>query len=173
MGTVQSMQCIQRALVGSACSRVLPSSSIAAMLFYRNKTRIKPQSTSLSLNSLEINRTPDGLENEFVTIITITTLLITASLSLTSSIDDEELELYCENGCFASASIWFLLYLSTWSSGYGFLISFTLLIAFKSKNILPSDLETGNLFFEQYRHCLLYTSPSPRDATLSRMPSSA
>ena len=23
------------------------------------------------------------------------------------------------------------------------------------------------------RHCLLYTSPSPRDATLSRMPSSA
>ena len=24
-----------------------------------------------------------------------------------------------------------------------------------------------------YRHCLLYTSPSPRDATLSRMPSSA
>ena len=25
----------------------------------------------------------------------------------------------------------------------------------------------------RYRHCLLYTSPSPRDATLSRMPSSA
>ena len=24
-----------------------------------------------------------------------------------------------------------------------------------------------------YRYCLLYTSPSPRDATLSRMPSSA
>ena len=24
-----------------------------------------------------------------------------------------------------------------------------------------------------HRHCLLYTSPSPRDATLSRMPSSA
>ena len=24
-----------------------------------------------------------------------------------------------------------------------------------------------------YRNCLLYTSPSPRDATLSRMPSSA
>ena len=24
-----------------------------------------------------------------------------------------------------------------------------------------------------FRHCLLYTSPSPRDATLSRMPSSA
>ena len=26
---------------------------------------------------------------------------------------------------------------------------------------------------EEVRHCLLYTSPSPRDATLSRMPSSA
>ena len=26
---------------------------------------------------------------------------------------------------------------------------------------------------EQGKHCLLYTSPSPRDATLSRMPSSA
>ena len=26
---------------------------------------------------------------------------------------------------------------------------------------------------EPYQHCLLYTSPSPRDATLSRMPSSA
>ena len=28
-------------------------------------------------------------------------------------------------------------------------------------------------FFTQYGACLLYTSPSPRDATLSRMPSSA
>ena len=27
--------------------------------------------------------------------------------------------------------------------------------------------------WDQYRNCLLYTSPSPRDATLSRMPSSA
>ena len=26
---------------------------------------------------------------------------------------------------------------------------------------------------KQFRNCLLYTSPSPRDATLSRMPSSA
>ena len=26
---------------------------------------------------------------------------------------------------------------------------------------------------QRYRACLLYTSPSPRDATLSRMPSSA
>ena len=28
-------------------------------------------------------------------------------------------------------------------------------------------------FFDVYEFCLLYTSPSPRDATLSRMPSSA
>ena len=30
-----------------------------------------------------------------------------------------------------------------------------------------------NLGLAQLYHCLLYTSPSPRDATLSRMPSSA
>ena len=28
-------------------------------------------------------------------------------------------------------------------------------------------------FYELFGDCLLYTSPSPRDATLSRMPSSA
>ena len=28
-------------------------------------------------------------------------------------------------------------------------------------------------YLDQFLHCLLYTSPSPRDATLSRMPSSA
>ena len=35
--------------------------------------------------------------------------------------------------------------------------------------------ETPNNLFEdqQKQTCLLYTSPSPRDATLSRMPSSA
>ena len=31
----------------------------------------------------------------------------------------------------------------------------------------------GLLSMSMYYHCLLYTSPSPRDATLSRMPSSA
>ena len=34
------------------------------------------------------------------------------------------------------------------------------------------SLTTGEIVW-QYSHCLLYTSPSPRDATLSRMPSSA
>ena len=35
--------------------------------------------------------------------------------------------------------------------------------------VVPRHEERGALF----RNCLLYTSPSPRDATLSRMPSSA
>ena len=34
-------------------------------------------------------------------------------------------------------------------------------------------ISTVILIFIQVRSCLLYTSPSPRDATLSRMPSSA
>ena len=31
----------------------------------------------------------------------------------------------------------------------------------------------GETMFDKMQHCLLYTSPSPRDATLSRMPSTA
>ena len=40
---------------------------------------------------------------------------------------------------------------------------------------LAGDAEAGLLMreFEEIKGCLLYTSPSPRDATLSRMPSSA
>ena len=34
-----------------------------------------------------------------------------------------------------------------------------------------TDLDLGH--YERFTGCLLYTSPSPRDATLSRMPSSA
>ena len=44
----------------------------------------------------------------------------------------------------------------------------------KERFELEFNLEKGtsfNTFF--IRSCLLYTSPSPRDATLSRMPSSA
>ena len=44
----------------------------------------------------------------------------------------------------------------------------------KDKSIAKSDLApTAKLSFERTYTCLLYTSPSPRDATLSRMPSSA
>ena len=39
----------------------------------------------------------------------------------------------------------------------------------KKKEKMSEDIETLN----QIKSCLLYTSPSPRDATLSRMPSSA
>ena len=35
------------------------------------------------------------------------------------------------------------------------------------------ELEGKIVGIAHYRTCLLYTSPSPRDATLSRMPSSA
>ena len=35
------------------------------------------------------------------------------------------------------------------------------------------NLLKGRVYSNQYNSCLLYTSPSPRDATLSRMPSSA
>jgi len=39
--------------------------------------------------------------------------------------------------------------------------------------IAQSEAATGGQFVRYWLHCLLYTSPSPRDATLSRMPSSA
>ena len=39
--------------------------------------------------------------------------------------------------------------------------------------ILDRDAFTFTVASEQQLDCLLYTSPSPRDATLSRMPSSA
>ena len=35
------------------------------------------------------------------------------------------------------------------------------------------DLKVEETTEESFKGCLLYTSPSPRDATLSRMPSSA
>ena len=35
------------------------------------------------------------------------------------------------------------------------------------------ELKTSRAFYRKVKACLLYTSPSPRDATLSRMPSSA
>ena len=42
------------------------------------------------------------------------------------------------------------------------------------KAIAPSEeVLARQAEIERVKHCLLYTSPSPRDATLSRMPSSA
>ena len=42
--------------------------------------------------------------------------------------------------------------------------------------IIQTGWRVGEIYYggySQYANCLLYTSPSPRDATLSRMPSSA
>ena len=39
--------------------------------------------------------------------------------------------------------------------------------------IIFDNMDTDENYFEHYTHCLLYTSPSPRDQRGSRMPSSA
>ena len=49
-------------------------------------------------------------------------------------------------------------------------------IKFKSGTSVPIDPESANIIlktFDTLNSCLLYTSPSPRDGLLSRMPSSA
>ena len=43
----------------------------------------------------------------------------------------------------------------------------------KNNNISQKRVENDDYCIALLKHCLLYTSPSPRDATLSRMPSSA
>ena len=59
------------------------------------------------------------------------------------------------------------LILATWMTG-------VISIMVASQSILvPYFITTGLLDLRQGKNCLLYTSPSPRDATLSRMPSSA
>ena len=37
----------------------------------------------------------------------------------------------------------------------------------------PKQVDIFDEYWDKYRHCLLYTSPSPRDLSTSRMPSSA
>ena len=44
---------------------------------------------------------------------------------------------------------------------------------YDSKEKMEKSVEDSIRFYSQFKCCLLYTSPSPRDATLSRMPSSA
>ena len=61
---------------------------------------------------------------------------------------------------------------------YGSLgISLMLIVLYWANlNMWINDIPIGGVklnFFEHLISCLLYTSPSPRDATLSRMPSSA
>ena len=40
-------------------------------------------------------------------------------------------------------------------------------------SVTPKEIAAALLIRRKALNCLLYTSPSPRDATLSRMPSSA
>ena len=42
-----------------------------------------------------------------------------------------------------------------------------------SSNLKPSEVVELSKELSDIKPCLLYTSPSPRDATLARMPSSA
>ena len=46
-------------------------------------------------------------------------------------------------------------------------------VASKHPSVLLVVATARTIISEQFHPCLLYTSPSPRDATLSRMPSSA
>ena len=59
---------------------------------------------------------------------------------------------------------------------YGEYVSGPKVVGNESKEAMKKVLEniqSGNFTKEWIKDCLLYTSPSPRDATLSRMPSSA
>ena len=46
-------------------------------------------------------------------------------------------------------------------------------IKYDQNSKLNIERISGFKIFRKYRNCLLYTSPSPRDGLLSRMPSSA
>ena len=54
-----------------------------------------------------------------------------------------------------------------------FRISKSELGAFFRKEEHPKYMECGDQILRNFLNCLLYTSPSPRDRTRSRMPSSA
>ena len=74
------------------------------------------------------------------------------------------------------AVIWFVLGLGAFNLGLLLPLLLGAVFAFLSQALKSSSTETkakqGSSYFLGY-FCLLYTSPSPRDATLSRMPSSA
>ena len=61
-------------------------------------------------------------------------------------------------------------YRCPWVEGYA---SRTRVMAGESISFFVSTQPASHFQIDIYRICLLYTSPSPRDATLSRMPSSA
>ena len=53
------------------------------------------------------------------------------------------------------------------------IIIFVALILLLGTNRFPEAAKKIGKMVGEFNNCLLYTSPSPRDATLSRMPSSA
>ena len=55
----------------------------------------------------------------------------------------------------------------------GFVFGMVGVVALVRLEKLTKTLKQKGILEEDYKDCLLYTSPSPRDATLSRMPSSA
>ena len=62
---------------------------------------------------------------------------------------------------------------STLDSGGKVLTNNILIATGREPNLLPLNLDFLNLKMDGQYFCLLYTSPSPRDRTRSRMPSSA
>ena len=66
-------------------------------------------------------------------------------------------------------------FLSSLDTGFNVLSYLTVRAVFSMMTALLITLFLGKWIISklQHYHCLLYTSPSPRDATLSRMPSSA
>ena len=46
-------------------------------------------------------------------------------------------------------------------------------VKWERRDVVQTNWKSGEVIFEQKSVCLLYTSPSPRDGLLSRMPSSA
>ena len=71
-----------------------------------------------------------------------------------------------------------LVFAKAFCIGYGVLYAFAATVhtgrplVITKKSLLVA-LDSGIVLFAVLYTCLLYTSPSPRDATLSRMPSSA
>ena len=55
----------------------------------------------------------------------------------------------------------------------GYTSNFTIYDSDDSQKLVSRIIKEFNLDKDQYKYCLLYTSPSPRDVEESRMPSSA
>ena len=100
------------------------------------------------------------------------------------SLNEKEFSGYLTNAMAAKPDVLLLLNFGAQSSAalrqavsFGMHKNMTILIAWASGleqfDELGADLCDGVYFGAQYWHCLLYTSPSPRDGLLSRMPSSA